>query len=356
MDLTNSYMLASGIILSGNGFLSERGYSVLTPYLVPLGAPKRVNVGDGFILDSAIQLIGFPPRHQFSSRVTVGGQHIERINETRCLVVAGANSLKDDLTFAPGFDRTTLEKIRVPVIALGLGLHEDHTLTRGLTSESARFVSAMLERFPLFSVRCAMSADYLRAGLADRAEAVVMTGCPVAFPVDDVDRGFQRKAVYGLVVVTVTDRDVGRLQEQVNIMHAARRLLPARRYVLALHQSPCDETLIAEAARLGIDVFDSADYSSYLSLYAAADAHFGNRVHAHLKCLSMGIPSFLVPYDRRHEGFAHTFDFPLIDADAESQIAHYDFARFEGRMHTYRPMMSDYIARIRTIIGKDGRA
>ena len=32
-------------------------YSAITPYLVPGNLPKKVNIGDGFIMDSSIKLI-----------------------------------------------------------------------------------------------------------------------------------------------------------------------------------------------------------------------------------------------------------------------------------------------------------
>src|SRR5260221_512555 len=70
--------------------LAEADYSVVTPYLVPPG-PKKVNVGDGFILDSATRLLGARPRFAFSSRVPFTAEVIERINSSRALVAVGAN-------------------------------------------------------------------------------------------------------------------------------------------------------------------------------------------------------------------------------------------------------------------------
>ena len=32
-------------------------YTVITPFLVPANLPKKVNIGDGFIMDSSIKLI-----------------------------------------------------------------------------------------------------------------------------------------------------------------------------------------------------------------------------------------------------------------------------------------------------------
>ena len=68
--------------------LPEARYCVITPFLVPPGA-KRVNVGDGFILDSATRLLGARPQAAFTSRAALGDADIERINSSRALVAMG---------------------------------------------------------------------------------------------------------------------------------------------------------------------------------------------------------------------------------------------------------------------------
>ncbi len=141
--------------------LPEGNYSVITPYKLPPGIPKKVNAGDGFILDSAVKLIGSRPVATFSSRAPLTEADIARINATRCVVAAGANTLKDDFELTPGFDRQTLARIKVPVILMGVGQYGVAEMNRGLSPASAALFGEFLDRFGFVSVRDEASQRYL---------------------------------------------------------------------------------------------------------------------------------------------------------------------------------------------------
>jgi len=206
--------------------LPEAPYTVITPYLVPPG-PKKVNVGDGFILDSATKLLGARPMAAFTSRAPLTDADIERINASRVLVAVGANTLKDDFELTPRFDLATLERIKVPVVLMGVGHYGVADVTRGLTAFSQQLFRAFLERFPFMSVRCDASRRYVLGALPDLAERVLMTSCPVAHSVDGIDRGFQRKAEYDQIVVTITDRAY--IEAQLPIVQDPERMSPSTR-------------------------------------------------------------------------------------------------------------------------------
>jgi hypothetical protein len=330
------------------GALPEADYVAITPYLLPPGTPKKVNVGDGFILDSAIRLIGARPRALISSRVPLGEAEIAWINDSRCLLAIGANTLKDDFELAPGFTGATLDRITVPVILMGVGHYGVPEVTRGLNARSVALFDAMLERFPLMSVRCDASRNYVVQSLPDKADSVLMTSCPVVHQVDDVDFGFARKPRYDQLVVTVTDR--ANLQQQLPLIPAAKAMFPATRRILALHQDYQNAALWQFADVQGFEVFRPADYGSFLSLYATTDIHFGNRLHAHLKCLALGIPSFLTPFDLRQAYFAESLDFPLISRLPSAEVAEYDFARAVARRTAARRTMDAFVDALRAVI------
>jgi hypothetical protein len=320
-------------------------YSAITPYLLPAGLPKKVNVGDGFILDSAVKLIGRSPRHTFSSRAPLTDLDVERINETRFLIAAGANTLKDEFELAPGFSLQTLAKIKVPVILLGVGHYGVQAMTQGLSPGSKALFTAFLERFPYISVRCDASRKYVLDSLPERSGNILMTSCPVAYPVDNIDMGFQRKDRYRQLVVTITDRS--HLQQQLPILPAAAQLFPAERRILALHQDYGARDLWTFAEGQGYEVFRGDRYQDFIELYGRTDVHFGNRVHAHLKCLSFGVISFCTPFDLRQSYFAESLDFPLIAKLPSPEIAGYDFARAVKR----REQASRNMARMLAAIG-----
>lgn len=325
--------------------LPEADYVIITPYLLPPGSAKKVNVGDGFILDSAIRLIGARPKALISSRAPIGEAEIERINASRCVIAAGANTLKDDFELAPGFDRITLARLKVPVILMGVGHYGTAEATRGLSAASVALFGAMLERFPLMSVRCDASRRYVLQSLPDMADTILMTSCPVAHRVDEIDLGFARKPLYDQLVVTVTDRAA--LQAQLPLLPAARALFPAKRRVLALHQDYGNAQLWQFAAAQGYEVFRAHAYEPFLSLYAATDMHFGNRLHAHLKCLSLGVASFLTPFELRQAYFAESLDFPIVSKLPAPELAAYDFGRAAARRDAARRTMDTFVGALR---------
>ena len=327
--------------------LPEARYCVITPFLVPPGA-KRVNVGDGFILDSATRLLGARPQAAFTSRAALGDADIERINSSRALVAMGANTLKDDFELTTGFSAETLARIKVPVILMGVGHYGVAEVTRGLTPASQTLLRAFLERFELMSVRCDASRRYVTDALPDLADRIVMTSCPVVHAVDGVDRGFARKAEYEVLVVTITDR--AHVEAQLPLLQLAPRVLPARRRILALHQDYANRALWEQARALGYEVVRGERMGEFLDLYREADVHLGNRVHAHLKCLSLGAVSFCTPFDLRQQYFAESLDYPLVTRIPDAALESYDFARVAARRNAARAAMDRFTAQLRAVI------
>jgi hypothetical protein len=327
---------------------AQADYVALTPYLLPGGTAKKVNVGDGFILDSAIRLIGARPQAMLSSRAPLTDADIARINASRCLIAVGANTLKDDFELAPGFDLATLGRLKVPVILMGVGHYGVPEVTQGLTAQSVALMRGMLDRFPYLSVRCDASRRYVMQSLPDKADHILMTSCPVVHQVDDIDLRFVRRQSCEQLVVTLTDRAA--LEEQAVLLPAARQLFPAKRRVLALHQDYQNTPLWNFAVEQGYEVFRSDVYEPFIDLYAQTDLHIGNRVHAHLKCLSLGVASFLTPFDLRQVYFAESLDFPLITKLPSPEFATYDFARAVARRASARQMMDRFVLAVRALL------
>lgn len=323
-------------------------YAALTPYLLPLGSPKRVNVGDGFILDACEKLIGKPARECFSLRAPLTAESIDRINATRLLLVAGSNTLRDDFTLAPGCTLETLRAIKVPIALMGLGHYGVAEATRGMQLAGVAQLEEILSRFPYMSVRCDRSRDYVAMSAPSIAEKLLLTSCPVAYPVDGMENGFTRKPEYACLAVTVTDRAF--LQEQAPMLSHAARIFPARRRVLVQHQDSGVSAFHDYARAQGFEVFAARDYRETLALYKQVDVHLGNRVHGHLKALSLGNPSFLMPFDLRQGFFAESLDFPLITELPTEEIARYDFARFTARRAQYAPAMRQFTAAVQQVL------
>ena len=83
------------------------------------------------------------------------------------------------------------------------------------------------------------------------------------------------------------------------------------------------------------------------------DLHFGNRVHAHLKCLSMGIPSFCTPFDLRQLYFSESIGLPLVVDDKHKNLKKFNFESFILHQNQSKKIMNDFVSQIlKTIVEK----
>lgn len=328
--------------------LPQADYTLLTPYLLPPDSPKKVNVGDGFIMDSVEKLIGLRASAYYSVRAQLTDAAIARINASRFLLVAGANTLRDDWSLTPDCKQVTLARIKVPIVLMGLGHYGVAEATRGMRPEGVAQIAAILERFHFMSVRCDRSREYLVKSAPQLADKILMTSCPVAYPVDGIDRGFARKAEYELMAVTITDRV--NLQQQLPILIYSARCFRSRRKVLALHQDYGNAALHDFARQQGYDVFASPRVEDALDLYKNVDLHVGNRVHGHLKALSLGAASFLLPFDLRQAYFAESMRFPLITELPSPEFDRYDFRAFATRRAEIAPVMERFVSAVRELL------
>ena len=149
-------------------------------------------------------------------------------------------------------------------------------------------------------------------------------------------------------MVTITDR--ARVEVQLPLLQLAPRVLPARRRILALHQDYANRALWEQARALGYEVVRGERMGEFLDLYREADVHLGNRVHAHLKCLSLGAVSFCTPFDLRQQYFAESLDYPLVTRIPDAALESYDFARVAARRDAARAAMDRFTARLRALI------
>jgi hypothetical protein len=85
-------------------------------------------------------------------------------------------------------------------------------------------------------------------------------------------------------------------------------------------------------------------------LYANTEIHFGNRVHAHLKCLSYGIRTFCTPYELRQVHFGESLGFPVISRLPAKEIATYDFNEYVRRRDAARLTMDHFVGALKKII------
>ena len=321
-------------------------YSAITPYLVPNNLLKKVNIGDGFIMDSSIKLIQKKPKFIFSSRVPLTDKDIEKINTTKSLIVMGANTLKDNYEITPNFNLEVLNKIKVPIVLMGIGHYGVESVTsNGLDADSFNLVKEINNRFPYISARCNFSYDYLkRSGIDD--QNILNTSCPVIYGVDEVNKQFSK--TNQKIVVTITDRI--HIDKQIGLFHFVKENFKDSNLIASFHQNYNNNELDKYLKNLGFEIFKSEQYEDFIELYKDTDLHIGNRVHAHLKCLSLGVRSFLTPFDLRQLYFSKSLDFPLINKLPDDILETYNFDNFKFKQIEYKLNMDKFINKVKEFI------
>ena len=321
-------------------------YSAITPYLVPNNLPKKVNIGDGFIMDSSIKLIKKKPEFLFSSRVSLTDKDIEQINTTKSLIVMGANTLKDNYEITPNFNLEILKKINVPIILMGIGHYGVESVTNnGLDTDSLNLLEEITNRFPFISVRCNYSYNYLKRSNINE-QNILNTSCPVIYSVDEVNKQFSKSNQK--VVVTITDRI--HIDKQIGLYHFVKENFKGRNLIASFHQNYNNNELDKYLKNLGFEIFKSEQYEDFIELYKETDLHIGNRVHAHLKCLSLGVRSFLTPFDLRQLYFSESLDFPLIKNLPNDILEKYNFNNFLSKQNEYKLYMDKFITKLKEFI------
>ncbi len=342
-------------------------YSVLSPYLVPAGSKKRVNLGDGFILHNIQRLLApHECRFVFTTRAPLSERQIECINDTDALILAGANQLDDHFTLYPTCTAADLARIKVPIVPFGIGINGEPDTARKMSDATRAVLAAIFERVRYTSWRCDDSRQYLVDQMPRHAEQCLMTGCPVQYR-DEILAQTPFQTSEATVVATITERGDFWEREKTTLDFLAERFARSRR-ILALHQDftssgrrpgamrrlatslkpHAPQRLHDYARALGFEVYRPASAEECLAVYAKCDLHLGSRLHAHLHFLSRAKRSFLTPVDGRSAGFARTFGFPLCDYRRLDAHFDYDFERYARRVReTFATMtaFTDYLKR-----------
>lgn len=343
-------------------------YSVFTPFFIPRGREKRkrVNIGDGFILDAVRNLIGSAakPAMILSNRKVPTEEEIEAINGTDFLVLAGANQLDDSFVLWPGMDWRDVDRIKVPIYPFGIGLNGEKGRNEGLRPEAVKLLEAVHERIGASSWRCPKTVRYLEKNLPTLRGKFIMTGCPVQYQWPILGGGpFRSPSSEGKVVVTVTERGKFWERETATIDYVAGTFPRARKF-LVLHQDfrglpvprwkardffgknkkqPTAEALHTYAEEKSFEIFHSGTTEGFYKFFSDVDVHFGSRLHAHLYLMGQNTTSYLTYVDDRCSGFSEHFDFPIWKPSEFVSHDGYNFEHYRSRLLETWPVMRGFL-------------
>ncbi len=299
------------------------------------------NAGDALIEHAIRRLL--PRSTQFERLPLVQGlsdAEIERANACRSGILCGTNLYQS--VFASGIDEATLERLKIPLIPLGIGGSSVLGQKIQMDARGQRIVRSLHERCTTASVRDPQAYEFVRSlGVSN----VELTGCPVLF--------------HGLREPRFGARDgVTTLALRARLLHVSEDHNAVAEALLA---SLCEETrptLVLQspydlpqaerlAARYGLEqLCDPAwQAESLVQSLPHVRQSLGLRLHWNMLCLSHGIPAVLLGTDTRTQSFCELVGLPFhslgkaTSAEVLESLANFEPARFVQRWRLLRRCM-----------------
>jgi len=300
------------------------------------------NIGDAFVFDSSLKLLNFETLSELPI-AHVDPAAIDRINaEYDYVFLRGSNYVHAQMNWSRTAD--VLRRLRIPVIAFGIGAQAPVSGTLELSDETKTVLRLIADSTASLGVRGAYSAQVLNdLGIKN----VRIIGCPTAFRANRPDLAIRLPTLDKVSRVGVTLRrevsktyaqDIKRyltfhrdlvkamavrfdvtLMAQGEIEEKKLALgTPAQKdeAMAALRQNEWATTWYLDEAMEGLyrsKMFYSDVVAEYEKLVRGLDLVLGYRLHGNLMALANGTPSIYFTYDSRTVEFAETFQIPSVD-------------------------------------------
>lgn len=243
--------------------------------------------------------------------------NLEKINKTKAVIICGGPGYASH--FYPNIFPLTkkLTDIKVPIIPFGLGWCGQPMNY----PERFRFTGKSLKALRFIHDSCSMSScrDVITKNILNRYgfKNVIMTGCPVWYDLQSLGKGFTPPSLVCKVALSFAQNPIY-YQLNIKLLKGIANLYSQCKQKVELiavfhrgiqqdkHTNQQDasylQKLIKFCENYGYRVLDASYDVSKGDIYKECDVHIGFRVHAHLYCLSMRKPSFLLWEDGRGKG------------------------------------------------------
>ena len=295
------------------------------------------NIGDAFVYDSSLKLLQFTEIGGLNIRDPSDAE-IERYNaEYDFAILRGSNYLHEEMDWenAPA----VLSRLRIPIIAFGIGAQAPATGKLRLTAASKRVLHCIAERSASIGVRGAYTADVLWS-LGIRNVRII--GCPTVFrgnnpalridlpPLETVRRvgytlrrevghdyaedvarylDIQRGTILSLAVRFEIEIAAQGEVEEKKILWGAPAMKEA-----AFAQLRKEGWLQGDGDRLEelyrTRLFYADSVAEFETFARSKDLLLGYRLHGNLLGLANGVPAIYFTYDSRTVEFAETLQIP----------------------------------------------
>ena len=310
------------------------------------------NIGDAFVFDSSLKLLNYSQLDPLKIRTPTDAD-IERYNsEYDYAFLRGSNYLHSAMDWenAP----SVLAKLRIPVIAFGIGAQAPSKGPLVLNEATKRVLAMIAERSVSLGVRGAYTADVLWS-LGIRNARIV--GCPTVFRNNDPELRIDLPPLEAVRNVAYTLRrevDVTYAQDLARYLDLQRDTIMdlSRRFTLdVLAQGEVEEKNILwgdpAQRQWGIDrlrhegwlkgegdplealyassLFYSDSVAGFEAKLRSKDLVLGYRLHGNLLGLANRVPAVYFTYDSRTAEFAETLGIPSFDVFSGKRFRLEDF-------------------------------
>lgn len=323
------------------------------------------NIGDAFVFDSSLKLLEFNRLEPLKIRTPTDAD-IDRYNaEYDYCFLRGSNYIHPHMDWENAV--RVLEKLRIPVIAFGIGAQAPKSGELRLSGTTKRVLALIADRSVSMGVRGAYTADLLWS-LGIRHTRIV--GCPTVFRRNDPGLRIDLPKLEAVQRIVFTlRREVGGdyaqdLDRYLGLQRETILDLANRFDISVMAQGEIEEKKILwgtpEQKQQGIDALRREgwlkgetdpmealyrDRLYYSDVVAEIERHvssrdlvLGYRLHGNLMALANRVPSVYFTYDSRTTEFAETFSIPSFDVFGSGRFeleAYWDQARFERFNRAY---------------------
>lgn len=317
------------------------------------------NIGDAFVYDSSLKLLDYDQLDVMEIR-TCEQKDVDRYNaEYDYVFLRGSNYINSSMNWSMAEE--VISKLKIPVIAFGVGAQAPSKGPLELSAESIRVLQSISDKSESLGVRGAYTAQVLwDIGIRN----VRIIGCPTLFRNNDPNLRIDLPPLEKIKKVAFT------LRREVSSTYSpdVARYLQVHRDVIFDLDKRFDLTIEAqgeveekkilwgtdEQKQEAIDLlmkhkwFTGADdrmlelyktklfYSDVVSDYAklmrSMDLALGFRLHGNLIALANAVPSIYFTYDSRTAEFAETFQIPSYDVYSGKEFVleeYWQQSRFE---------------------------
>lgn len=302
------------------------------------------NIGDMIVFDSTLKLLRYAHLEPMKIMNPTDADIERYASEFDFVFVRGSNFIHEKMEWFRAVE--VLEKVKLPVYAIGVGAQASQNRAIELPESSKRFWQIVGDRCASIGVRGAFSAETLRRNGIGNVEVV---GCPSIFRTRNRDLAIRvpdqrdiRKVAFSLRREADKSYTADPEAYLRNQREALLKVDSQSEMVMSSHgeqeekafflrDEAAKEKAVAEFTRTnwwnGPDdaamrriyekqLFSFFDVEQYDRFAQSIDLAVGYRVHGVLPAVAHGVPGVLVAYDTRSQELAETLKIPVVPEDA----------------------------------------